>query len=200
MPLNAAKVLVGSPDQQSTTGAIRTGDIITPENLPSTFAEAEEIIAAMSDSGYVSEDGLELSTDMSTSDIREWGRAIVRKLLDSYDGTIGFTLIQSDEASWKQAIGDAYVEATAATASAGEQLVIKMGAHMAPPKSWGFAMKDGDARVIIIVPNGQVTTLDTITFNSTEAIALPVTVSCYDDGTSNSIYVFLDDGQKAASA
>ena len=196
MPLNAAKVLVGSPDQQSTTGAIRTGDVLTTS--PATFAEAQTAIDAMEDSGYVSEDGLELSTDMSTADIREWGRAIVRKLLDSYDGTIGFSLIQSDEASWKQAIGDEYVEKTAATIDHGEQLHVKMGAHMAPPKSWGFAMKDGDAKVIVIVPNGQVTTLDAITFNASEAIALPVTVSAYDDGTGNSIHIFLDDGVVSA--
>ena len=196
MPLNAAKVLVGSPDQQSTTGAIRTGDVLT--TIPATFAEAQTAIDAMEDSGYVSEDGLELSTDMSTADIREWGRAIVRKLLDSYDGTIGFSLIQSDEASWKQAIGDEYVEKTAATIDHGEQLHVKMGAHMAPPKSWGFAMKDGDAKVIVIVPNGQVTTLDAITFNASEAIALPVTVSAYDDGTGNSIHIFLDDGVVSA--
>lgn len=196
MPLNAAKVLVGSPDQQATTGAIRTGDVLT--TIPTTFAEAQTAIDAMSDSGYVSEDGLELSTDMSTADIREWGRNIVRKMLDSYDGTIGFSLIQSDEASWKQAIGDEYVDKTDATKEHGEQLHIHMGAHMAPAKSWGFAMKDGDAKVIIIVPNGQVTTLDTITFNASEAIALPVTVSAYDDGSGDSIHVYLDDGVVSA--
>lgn len=196
MPLNAAKVLVGSPDQQSTTGAIRTGDVLT--TIPADFAAAEAAITAMSDSGYVSEDGLELSTDMSTADIREWGRNIVRKMLDSYDGTIGFSLIQSDEASWKQAIGDEFVEKTAATREHGEQLHIRMGAHMAPAKSWGFAMKDGDARVIVIVPNGQVTTLDSITFSASEAIALPVTVSCYDDGSGDSIHIYMDDGVVSA--
>lgn len=192
MPLNSAKVLIGTADQQATTGAIRNGAPLT--TIPTTFEEAEAAMNAMANSGYVSEDGLELSNDMSTTEIREWNRNIVRKLLDSYDGTIAWSLIQQDEASWKQAIGDDYVDKVAATTAHGEQLHIKLGAHLAPAQSYAFAMKDGDARIIVIVPNGQITTLDAITFNATEAIALPVTLSCYDDGTGNSIHIFMDDG------
>lgn len=196
MTLDAAKVLVGAPDQQQTTGAIRTGDVLT--TIPGTFDEAKAVLDAMTGSGYVSEDGVELSQDMSTADIREWGRNIVRKMLDSFDGTVAFTLIQADEEGWKQAIGDEYVTKKAATSTRGEQLHVKMGAHLAPAKSWGFAIKDGDARVIVLIPNGQVTTLDTITFSATEAIALPITVSAYDDGTGNSIHVYTDDGVVSA--
>lgn len=199
MALDAAKVLIGTADQQATTGAIRSGAVITEDVSAWTFAKAEEALAAMTGSGYVSEDGLELSNDMSTAEIREWNRNIVRKLLDSYDGTIAWSLIQQDYESWAQAIGAEYVSKTEATADAGEQLHIKLGAHLAPAQSWGFAMKDGDARIIVIVPNGQITTLDSISFNATNAIALPVTLSCYDDGTGNSIHIFLDDGQKATS-
>ena len=193
MALNAAKVLIGTADQQATTGAIRNGAVLT--TIPTTFAEAQAAIDAMANSGYVSEDGLELSNDMSTTEIREWNRNIVRKLLDTYDGTIKWSLIQQDEQSWKQAIGDEYVTKTEATGEAGEQLHIKLGAHLAQPQAYGFAMKDGDARIIVLVPNGQITTLDSISFNATNAIMLPVTLSCYDDGSGNSIHIFIDDGQ-----
>ena len=195
MALNQARVLIGTADQQSTTGAVRNGAPITEDVSNWTFAEAETALDAMSNSGYVSEDGLELANDMSTAEIREWNRAIVRKLLDSYDGTVKFTLIQQDEESWKQALGDEYVTKTAATATEGEQLHIKLGAHLAPTQSFGFAMKDGDARIIVLIPNGQVTTLDSITFNATSAIAMPITVTGYDDGNGNNIHIFLDDGK-----
>lgn len=197
MALDAAKVLIGTADQQATTGAIRSGALL--ETIPTTFAEAETALAAMTGSGYVSEDGVEFGNDLSTTEIREWNRAIVRKILDTFDNTLTFSLIQQDEESWKQAIGDDYVTKTAANAQHGEQLHIKIGAHLAPTKSWGFAMKDGDARIIIIVPRGQITTLDSITFNATEAIALPLTLSCYDDGTGNTAHIFIDDGVKKSS-
>lgn len=198
MALNAAKVLIGTADQQATTGAIRNGAVLT--TIPTTFAEAQAAIDAMENSGYVSEDGLELSNDMSTTEIREWNRNIVRKLLDTYDGTIKWSLIQQDEQSWKQAIGDEYVTKTEASGEAGEQLHIKLGAHLAPPQAYGFAMKDGDARIIVLVPNGQITTLDSISFNATNAIMLPVTLSCYDDGSGNSIHIFIDDGQVVSAS
>lgn len=195
MALSAAKVLVGTADQ-STTGAIHNGAVL--ETVPATFAEAETALAAMTASGYVSEDGLELTPEYSTSNIPEWNGNTVRTILESFNGTLAWSLIQQDYESWVQAIGAEYVDKTAATATAGEQLHIKLGSHLAPAQSWGFALKDGDTRIIIIVPNGQITTLDAISFNSTSAVALPVTLSCYDDGTGNPIHIFIDDGVKSA--
>lgn len=198
MALDAAKVLIGTADQQTTTGAIRSIAEIQPSAIPTTFTAADTLLTSMTGSGYVSEDGLELGNDVSTNDIREWNRSIVRKVLESFDNTLTWSLIQFDEESWKQALGDEYVTKTAATSTHGEQLAISMGAHLAPVKTWGFALKDGDTRVIIIVPRGQITTLDSITFNATDPVALPVTLSCYDDGTGNTCYIFVDDGKKTS--
>lgn len=195
MGVDSSKVLVGAADQ-STTGAILSGDVIT--TIPTTFADAEKALAAMTDSGYVSEDGLTLTNDISTTEITEWNKSIVRKVIDSFDGNIGFTLLQADAAGWKQALGEEYVTETAATTKAGAQVHITLGAHLAPERSWGFKMKDGDKRIIIIVPKGQVTTLDEMNFIATDAVKLPVTVSAYDDGTGECIHIFMDDGVKAA--
>lgn len=192
MALNAAKVLVGTADQQNTTGAIRSGDVIA--TIPATFAAAETAANALDDSGYVSEDGIELTTDLSTTDIREWNRNIIRKVLDSFDGTIRVPLIQCGYEEWCQALGAENVTRTAATTTKGEQLHITMGAHLPEPQSWAFMMKDGDARIIIIVPRGQVTALDTISFSATEAVSLPITITCLDDGTGQNIHIFVDDG------
>lgn len=198
MALDAAKVLIGTADQQTTTGAIRSGDIVS--TIPTTFAAAETAANALADSGYVSEDGLEMGNDLSTNDIREWNRNVIRKVLDTFDNTFTWSLIQFDEASWKQALGDEYVDKTAATTTHGEQLHIKLGAHLSPIRSWAFLLKDGDTRVIIFVTRGQITTLDSITFNATDPVAIPVTLSCYDDGTGETCHIFVDDGQKTKSS
>ena len=197
MSLNAAKVLVGTADQQSATGAVRTGDVIA--TAPTTFTAADTAVTAMTASGYVTEEGVQLTNDISTTDIIEWNRSVVRKVLDTFNGEISLTLMQMDYESWCQALGSEYVTKTNATTTHGEQLTIAMGAHLAPERSFGICMKDGDARVLIVVPRGQVTTLDSITFSATEAISLPITISCYDDGTGNSIYIFVDDGVKTSS-
>lgn len=192
MGLDAAKVYIGTADQSATTGAISSGAIV--ETIPNTIDEALTAIEGFTSSGYVSEDGLSMSTDYGTQGIREWNGNLVRTILESFTGEMSWSSIQLDEASAKQAFGNENVTATAATAEHGTQLKIGIGAHLPETKSWGFRMKDGNARAVVFIPRGQVTAVDSIDFTATDAIALPVTLSCYDDGTGNSIYIFFDDG------
>ena len=195
MALNPAKVLVGTADQQSTTGAIRSGDPIDAASIPTTFSAAQTTLASMTtNSGYVSEDGLSLTPTINTNDIKEWNGSTVRRILSEFIGELSFSLIQCGYEEWCQAIGASNVSRTAATSSHGEQLHIKMGAHLAPRQSYCFALKDGNAQIIIIVPNGQITNIDEISFNSSDAISLPLTLTAYDDGTGESIHIFVDDG------
>ena len=195
MALDAESVYIGLADQSSATGAISSGAVIAAANVPTTFTAATAAIAAFTASGYVSEDGLTLSTDYSTTDVKEWNGATVRKLLESFDGTLSFSLIQTDEAGWAQAFGAENITTVAADNSHGKQLHISLGAHLPAPKAWAFKMKDGDAKFLVLVCNGQITAVDDITFNATEPIALPCTLSCYDDGTGESIHIFTDDGK-----
>lgn len=196
MALNASKVLVGTADQ-ATTGAILSGDLIGTSAVPTTFTAADALLSKLTGSGYVNDEGLTLSTDYSTNDVKEWNGATVRKLLESFDGTLSWTGIQLDYDGCCQAFGAENVTKVASSTTHGEQIHIAVGAHLPEPKTWAFAMKDGDARIIIVVPNGQVTALDEITFTATDPIGLPITLSAYDDGTGESIHIFVDDGEKS---
>lgn len=199
MPVDAKKVLIGTPDQL-TTGAIMQAPIGTPmpdlsDITPSKVTIDEDFV----DAGYANEDGLTLTPDISTSDIPSWGGAIVRRVLEQFDGTIQFVLIQTDETGLKMAFGDDFVDAVAADTTHGNQLKAALGAHLPDPKSWIFKMKDGSARMLILVPNGQVTSLGEVTFNNTDPVGWDVTVSCYPDDEGNSIYILTDDGQIASA-
>ena len=188
--LNAEEVYVGIPDQQ-TTGAILCAPIGT--QLPTSAKDP--LAEAFKGSGYVSEDGLSLSTDYSTSEIKEWSGSIIRKILEQFDGTITWKEISLNYESACHAFGEEHVKKTDAAGENGNQLMISIGAHMPAAKSWVFKMKDGDKRMLIVVPNGQVTAMDGIDFNATSAVGFPLTLSCYDDGTGNSIYIYTDDGK-----
>lgn len=198
MGIDASKVRIGLADQSATTGALGRGPVIEADDVPTTMADAITLVANYTTSGYISEDGATLSTDVSVTDLREWNRNAVRRLLDSFDGTLSLTLIQLDEEGAKQAFGEDAVTKTAATTTHGEQLRIAMGAHLPEPQSWVLRMKDGDAKIIVLVPNGQVTSGVEISFVANDAIKLPVTISANDDGTGHSIYIFTDDGVTSA--
>lgn len=192
MGTNAKKVFVGLADQSATTGALLRGAVIaTP---PATFSEATTAISSFTSSGYFSEDGVSLSTSISVTNIREWNLSTVRRLLEDFDGTVSGTIIQLDEEAAKQCFGEDNVAVTAATTTTGQQLRIALGAHLAEPQAWALKMKDGDAKFLVLIPNGQVTSGVDITFAANEAISLPIEISANDDGTGNSIYIFTDDG------
>ena len=196
MGINTNKVMVGFADQSTTVGALGCGDVIT--TIPATFDAAETAITGFATSGYISEDGATLTTDISTTDLKEWNKSTVRRLLDSFDGTVSTTLIQLDETGAKQTFGDDYVTKTAASITHGEQLKIALGAHLPEPKAWALRIKDGDAKMIVLIPNGQVTSGVEMTFVANDAIKLPITISANDDGTGNSIYIYTDDGNKTS--
>ena len=198
MGINANKVFVGLPEQTVTTGALSYGPVIPTENIPTTFDEALTAITGFTSSGYISEDGATLTYDRSTTDIIEWAKVKVRRVLDSADATVAATLIQLDANGAKQAFGDDHVDVVAATTTHGEQLHISIGAHVDEPRAWALRVKDGDMRLIVLVPSGQVTSGVEITFAATDPISLPITISGNDDGNGDYMHIFVDDGQKTA--
>ena len=197
MGIDATKVIIGLADQSTTTGALSRGAVIT--TIPATLDAALTAISAFTSSGYFNEDGAKLGTDISTKDIKEWNGATVRKLLESFDGTISATLIQADYEGWCQLLGADNVTKTNATTTHGEQLHIKLGAHLPSPQAWALRMKDGDSRMLVLVPNGQVSSGVDITFSASEAVELPIEITCLDDGTGESIHIYTDDGQTTSA-
>ena len=198
MGINAKEVFIGLADQSTTTGALCRGDVIAGSSVPADIDAAITAISGFTSSGYVSEDGATLTTDISTTDLKEWNKNTVRRLLDSFDGTVSLTLIQLDEEGAKQCFGEDNVTVTAATSTKGKRMKIAIGASLPEPQAWALRMKDGDARMLVLIPSGQVTSGVEITFVANDAIKLPVTISANDDGTGHSMYIFTDDGIVAA--
>ncbi|KAA8831471.1 hypothetical protein EMO89_01680 [Bifidobacterium tissieri] len=193
MANDASLVLVGSPD---VTGSIYNAPVGT--TLPTSIDDAIPAAFTANKSGYVSSDGLTLTPDISTSDINEWGGKLVRRVLESFNGTVSWTYIQTSVQELKNAWGENNVTVTAATAKHGTQIRVGIGQGLPERKSWLFCMKDGDARIMIILPDAQPTSMDDITFASNAAIPWPVTLSCYPDEQGNCMYLLLDDGKKVA--
>jgi len=195
MAVDSANVLVGAPDQ-ATTGAILSAVIGTA--LPTTALTA--LAGAFADSGYVSEDGLTLTPELSHESIMDWSGAVVRSALDSFVGTLAWSHLEVSEDALKTWAGEDNVTVTAATGSTGTQYAVSLGANAMPRKSWAFKIKDGAKRVLIVVPDGQITEMGEISFKRSEAITLSVTLTTYPDSSGNNIYVYTDNGVFTGSA
>lgn len=196
---NTSDVRIGAPDQL-TTGAIKYAPIgTTLPSLSSITPQEVTLDSAFTGNEYISEDGLTLSPSMSTTDIKDWSGTVVRKVLESFDGTLSWTMISTNESALGVAFGANHVTANEATSSHGTQVMAKLGAHLPEAQSWVFLMKDGDARIVVLVPNGQVTEVAETTFASNAAVGWNVTLSCYPDASGECIYILTDDGKVVGS-
>ena len=195
MAINAANVFIGTPEQSTTVGALSRGNVLT--TIPADYTAAKTAIANFEMSGYISEDGATLTIDKSTNGIIEWARKQVRRTLDSVDATIGCTLLQMDAQDAKFVFGDSNVSTVAATSGHGNQMKISVGASLDEPHAWALRIKDGDFGMIVLCPNGQVTSGIDMTFAADQAINMPVTISANSDGAGQLVYIYTDDGVTA---
>jgi len=195
---NTKDVRVGAPDQK-TTGAIKHAPLgTTLPSLSDISISGVVLDTEFTGDEYVSEDGLTLTPSMSTTDIKDWSGSVVRKVLESFDGTLSWTMISTNEGALGVAFGADHVTANDPSQTHGKQMRVELGAHLPEAQSWVFLMKDGDARIIILVPNGQVTEVGEVTFAANSAVGWGVTLSCYPDSDGESIYILTDDGVVSA--
>jgi len=190
MSVTASNVLTGAPDQL-TTGPILSAPRGTP--LPSGLDST--IDPAFDDSGYISEDGLTLTPDRSTEQVKDWSGSVVRELLTEFSAKLAWAHLETNEQSLKNYLGDDNVTVEAATATEGKRITALLRATEMPRKPWVFKIKDGDARVLIVVPDGQVSETGEVSFVKSGAITWPVTLATYPDANGVNVYVYLDDGQ-----
>ena len=193
--INANHVYLPTPDQSSTTGAVAMA--ATTATAPTDAKSA--LGNGWDTSGYVDSNGLSMSINRSMTAIRDWSQSLVRNALTEFTGELSLAFLQMDEFTAKALFGDTNVTKTAATTTAGEKLKISIGNDLPAVKSFCFSMKDGDARIRVYVPRGQVTAVGDVTFVPGSGNVWPATISTYDDGTGHSIYVFFDDGTKASA-
>lgn len=193
---NTSDVRIGAPDQ-GTTGAILHAPVGTA--LPTMASITKTGVSwsgqtSFTGNEYVSEDGVTLSPARTTTDIKDWSGSVVRKVLESFDGTLQWTMISTDRAALEVAFGSKHLTYSTANASHGNQAQVALGAFMPDEYAWVFLMKDENARIVIAVPDGQITEVGDVTFASNAAVGWPVTLSCYPDSSGNSIYIITDDG------
>ena len=128
--------------------------------------------------GYVSEDGLENANEMDVSDIKAWGGNIVYRSLTELTDNFSCSLIESENVDvLKNVYGDSNV-----TVDGSGNIKVDIKAEDPQEKVWVFelALRGGRAKRIVI-PDGAITSRETITYNDSDAIAYGITVSAYPD-------------------
>ena len=187
MANSAAKVVAGVP---LATGGVLLGALTA--TAPTTAVSA---LSGFTAAGYIGEDGVTETNERSTDRIRAWGGDTVKVVQTEHNVTYQFTFLETLNADVLAAVyGEDNVTTTAATASTGTLHEVQVNATALPHKAYVFEVKDGDAKIRIYVPDGQITEVGDITYSDSEVIGYQVTVEAFADELGNKAYKYLDDG------
>lgn len=173
----ASNILVG------VVGGIFRGalGVALPNNVTAA-AESTLVNAGLAKAGYVSTDGVTQAIGTSTSKVIAWGGDNVRTVQTEHDLTYAFEPIEHNEATLKMYYGEA------ATST-----VIEINGKMLPVSSFVIVVRDGNKRIVIVIPFGQVTERGDVQYYGEDAAGLPVTVTCYPDENGVKAYLYIGD-------
>lgn len=155
---------------------------------------ADTLAAAWKEVGDVSADGISLTSEKSTTALRNMANQLKRMILTEHNETVTAPIMDTTEESLKAVLGENAVTKTAATAAHGNLLTASLSENELPPEeAFLFLMKDDDDLIALGCTKGQVTSIDAVTFAPGSAITWTPTITGLDDG-----WVFIkDDGQTA---
>ncbi|WP_291474202.1 hypothetical protein [Corynebacterium sp.] len=163
MAINVKNAFVGSPAIDG--GVLFRAPLGTALPTDSTTAIDRDV---WEDHGAVSEDGVSVVQDRSTSDIKAYGGDTFITVQDNYDEQIEITLLEDDnDAVLRSAFGEAFVEKTEATSAEGTKRTIYHTSQPLPISSFVVHSVYGDKTKRYVIERGQVVSVgDTVDVHS----------------------------------
>jgi len=187
-------IVAGRP--LTATGVIfrDASNALTAPTDATTALAAGWLVAGGPNQGYVGADGLTETIDRTTEKVKAWGGDTVKVLQTDFSVQYEFVLYETVlDVVNKTVYGDSLVTKTAVSGQP-TKLAIQTKSDTLPNSRWVFDMKDGQAKVRIYLPVGQVTTIGEIVYSDENVIGYPVTVEAYPDGSNVQAYKYTSDG------
>lgn len=181
MAENAANVSTGKP---KVGGAVFRGASGT--TLP-TSADAT-LNSALKDLGYVSEDGVKVSTDLTVSEIKAWGGDVVYASQTGKGDKMTLKLIEvlNDEVL-KAVHVDSNVSGSISTG-----ITVNVTGTEQPECVWVIdQVLRGNTAKRIVVPRGKVTAIGEVVYKDSDAVGYELTITCLTDSSGKTHYEYI---------
>lgn len=127
--------------------------------------------------GDVSADGITLTLDKSNETLRNWANEVKRVILTEHTESISAPIMDTTEEVFETIFGSANV-----TTASGKTSVNLSAGSLPAEEAYLFLMKDGDDLIGIGCTNGQITSIDDVTFAPGEAITWTPTITAIGSG------------------
>lgn len=180
----ANDVLVGAP--LLATGGVQAAD--TTVTLPT---DADTALTGFTALGLIGEDGLSETADRSTEQIRAWGGSLARVVQTEFGLSYTFQFLETNADVLREVHGVDNVEVDTTTTPGVETLSIQLNQATLPNRAYVFEMKDGDAKIRVVLPNAQITAVGDISYSHSDVVRYEITVTAYPDESGNEGYKYI---------
>lgn len=174
-----------------------TVDIEKLKDVKKTLKDLLRELPGGSSGGYISEDGVEFTTDTDSDEHSDWGGDTICSDLTSYAESAKVTFLESSEAVLKAVYGDENVTVADATTT------IMHNKNFTEPKVYVFDSVVSSTKVERnIIPIGRIFERDSVTLNSSDLKSFTPTITCesFDDDGNKKITVIYDAAKAAQLA
>ena len=180
---NVNNVTTGKPN---VSGSVYYGPLTATLPTDATTALAESFVCV----GYISDDGVENDNSIDVAKTKAWGGDTVHSSVTESTDDFKLTMIESlNGDALKAYFGDDNVSVNNAT---GAVTIHKTGKDM-PKKAWVIdeALEGGRAKRIVI-PNGQVTSRESIVYKDDDVVGLGITISAYPNSDGQTLHEYIE--------
>ena len=133
---------------------------------------AATLDAAWVDAGDVSDAGITLALNKSTTNLRNWANVVKRVILTEHSETIQAPIMDTTEESLKTVVGADNVSVS------NNVITVNLSAGTLPPEeAFLWVMKDGDDMMMIGCSYGQVSAVDNVSFAPGDSIRWTPTIT-----------------------
>ncbi len=169
----ATNVTTGKPNVSGAVFSAPKGTAL-PTDATTALSSAYKCL------GFVSEDGLNNSNEMTVSSIKVWGGMIVYRSLSELTDNFGLKLVESENPDvLKSVYGSNNV-----TVDASGNITVNVKAEDPEERVWVFDLAlRGNRAKRIVIPDGAITAREQITYNDSDPVAYGITISAYPDAS-----------------
>lgn len=166
--------------------AVTGGVYYAPDGttLPTDATTALHATFLAGELGYVTEDGITQTIDSDTEQIRAWQNAdLVREVQTSHDLKFALSLLETSNNTLEAYYGNFDPGTGTGT--------VEVKAEAGIRGSWVIHVVDGDAKIRIVIPDGQVVERGDVEYVNGAAVVYPITVTAYPDDNDVKAFIYV---------
>lgn len=181
------KPLVGAAG--SSAGAVQSAVLGTPVPVDASTALGTAFVKL----GLIGDGGVTETTERGSEQVRSWSGSIARVIQTDFGYRISFVFMLTSLAVLREIHGPSNVTVTAADTTAGTPagIAVKINKAELPEKVYVVEVKDGDNKIRLCIPRGQITSVGDVTYVKSDIIRYEVEIEAYEDEDENNAYKYL---------